>query len=429
MEKASRIGFANAIALTLVMCFVTTATAQDQVDFAKERVVTINGKYYDLHSKLKAILIGDFTYGFNHSIGSPNLDSTLARIGRAENPPWTIDWVQGTSQVAAKVTTANLSKYQVFFANYISGWADSGASTFPVASQAALQSFVEDSGKGLFFQNSSGDSRYSASGNPWPWYFTVFPPRYTGEAGAGGAGSVGKIGIWGEDNLAAKQHPILQGINWNGSDSVGISPGMDLPTFAFVITNPTVKPAGWQGLLGLNPSTCGEPNTCGNAQSYNYTDEAAKGGPWGYPISWTYPFKNGTIGYFMEGHDMNMMNSMTREVWDRFYRQFMYYLAGYDTTAMGPISIHFPNHPLNMGVDQSGITFHPSGEAGVLITKAGYHSVALFDIAGHRIKEERGKQVPYDYLFDAKMDGIRSGAYILRVVVPGAKRSKRVFLK
>ncbi len=320
MEKTKRFGIIrSALALTSGICFSIVNTAQAQVDPAKERVVTLNGENYLLKSKLKAILIGDFTYGYNHIIGSLNLDSTIARIGSEENPPWKVDWVQGPNEVTSKITTANLSKYQVFFANYISAWAQAGESKFPVAAQAALQSFVEDSGKGLFFQNSSGDSRYSATGNPWPWYFTVFPPRCTGEAGGGGGSqSVGKIGIWGEDGMAAKRHPILDGINWNGSDSVTISPGMNLPTFAYVITNPKVKPAGWQGLLGLNPSTCGEPNTCGDyngGQIYNYTAEAAKGGPWGYPISWTYPFKKGNIGYFMEGDDKKTMNSMTREVW------------------------------------------------------------------------------------------------------------------
>jgi hypothetical protein len=82
-----------------------------------------------------------------------------------------------------------------------------------------------------------------------------------------------------------------------------------------------------------------------------------------------------------------------------------------------------------MGVDRSGITFHPSAEAGVLITRPGRHSVSLFDIAGHKIKEVRGNQVPFDYLFNAKTIGIRSGASILRVAVPGAARSQRVVLK
>ncbi len=404
-----------------------TTDTTDTSDLAKERIVTINGSIWHLKSKLKAILMGDFTYGFNHTIGYPNLDSTIARIGNAENPKWTVDWIQGTSQVDSKITVANLSKYQVFFANYISGMGQSGSSLIPAASQTALQSFVEDSGKGIFLQHSSGDSRYNAGSNPWPWYFTIYPPQYNGSVGSGSVGSVGKIGVWGENNKAAKQHPVLQGITWNGSDSVTIGYGMELPTFVYVMTNPTIKPAGWQGLLGLNPSTCSTPNTCGNG-GYDYTNESAKGGAWGYPISWTAPQKKGTVGYFMEGHDKNMMNAMTQAIWDRYYKQFMYYLAGYDSTLVGT-SMNAPKHDLYMGVDRSGITFHPSEAASVLITKPGYHIVALYDIAGHKITEERGNKTPFDYNFSANMNGLRSGVYIMRVVVPGAARSGRVIVK
>ncbi len=423
--KMFRPVFGIAFGLSLGLVSLVQAQTTDTTDLAKERVVTINGKTYDLKSKLKGILMGDFTYGFNHTVGYPNLDSTITRIGRAENPKWTVDWVQGNGEVASKITTANLSKYQVFFANYISSFGQAGNSQIKAPAQAALQSFVEDSGKGIFLQHSSGDSRYTAGNNPWPWYFTIYPAQYNGEAGAGGQASVGKVGIWGENNKAAKQHPVLQGINWNGSDSVTINPGMELHTFQYVMTNPTVKPAGWQGLIGLNPSTCGSPNSCGNG-GYNYTTESAKGGAWGYPISWTAPQKKGTVGYFMEGHDQNTMKSMTTAVWDRYYRQFMYYLAGYDSTLITPIAL---KHDLNMGVNKSGITFHPSEEAGVLITKAGYHTVGLYDIAGHKITEERGNKTPIDYNFSASLNGLRSGVYIMRVAVPGAARSARIFVR
>jgi hypothetical protein len=401
------------------------AQTTDTSDLAKERVVTINGKTYDLKSKLKGILMGDFTYGFNHTVGYPNLDSTISRIGRGESPKWTVEWIQGTNEAKTKITAANLSKYQVFFCNYISGLGQQGESQISTDMGLALQHFVEDSGKGIFLQHSAGDSRYNTT-NPWPWYFTIYPAQYNGEAGAGNSPSTGRVGIWGENNKAAKQHPVLHGISWNGSDSVQITPGMELHTFAYVMTNPSVKPAGWQGLIGLNPSTCGTPNTCGNL-SYNYTNESAKGGAWGYPISWTAPRGKGTVGYFMEGHDKNMMNAMTQAVWDRYYKQFMYFLAGYDSTEV--LSVNPPKHELYMGVDRSGITFHASEEPGVLITKAGRHIVGLYDIAGHKITEVRGNKAPVDYNFSSNVNGLHGGVYIMRVVVPGAARSGRVFVK
>jgi len=404
------------------------AQLADTSDYAKDRIETINGKQYELKSKLKAILMGDFTYGFNHTVGYPNLDSTISRIGRSENPKWTVDWIQGTSDAKAKLNTANLSKYQVFFCNYISGLGQQGESQIDSTTTGlALQKFVEDSGKGIFLQHSSGDSRYNSK-NPWPWYFTIYPAQYNGEAGAGNSPSTGKVGIWGENNKAAKQHPVLHGINWNGSDSVQITPGMELHTFAYTMSNPAVKPAGWQGLIGLNPATCGIPNTCSSNGNYNYTTESAKGGPWGYPISWTAPRGKGTVGYFMEGHDQNMMNAMTKTVWDKYYKQFMYFLAGYDTTLVGGTNIDF-KHELNMGVDRSGITFYPSEEPGVVITKAGHHIVSLYDAAGHKITEVRGNKAPMNYNFGPNLNGLHGGVYIMRVVVPGAARSGRVFVK
>ncbi len=395
---------------------VNLATAQTK-SLAQERTETINGNQYLLTSKLKAIVLGEFTFGFDHTVAYPNMDSTISRIGRQEKPAWTI----GRMKTANQVTAASLANYQIFFANYISGMGGGRNGGFTSVQQAALQDFVEVKGNGLFLIHSSGDSPVNPS---WPWYAsTVHPCHYTGEAGAGAAASTGRVGIWSQNAKAAKSHPIMQGINWGGSnpDSVSII-GNELHTFDKAISNPAITPAKWQGLLGLNATTCGTPNTCsGNA--YNYT---TAGGPSGWPISWTFPAQKGNIGYFMEGHDLITMNSMTQVMWDKFFKQFMYYMAGYDTTAVVGIKT---GQNLNMGVDQSGITFHPDQEAGVLITKAGNHLVSLFGIDGHKVAEEKGNKTPIDYNFATNLKGLHSGLYIMRVAVPGAVRSAKIYLK
>jgi hypothetical protein len=80
------------------------------------------------------------------------------------------------------------------------------------------------------------------------------------------------------------------------------------------------------------------------------------------------------------------------------------------------------------GLDASGITFHPSDQAGVLISKPGSHIVTLFDMAGHKVKELRGSRVPVDYNLGGELKGARTGIYVLRVNVAGAVRTKRFFI-
>ena len=128
----------------------------------------------------------------------------------------------------------------------------------------------------------------------------------------------------------------------------------------------------------------------------------------------------------MEGHDLVTMNNMTKSVWDKYFKQFMYYIAGYDTVAVTAIN---PRQDLNMGIDKSGISFHPSQEAGVLITKPGNHYVTLYDIAGHKIAEQHGNKTPIDYNFNDDLKNSKRGIYVMRVAVPGQVKSKRVIIQ
>jgi hypothetical protein len=317
------------------------------------------------------------------------------------------------------VTSAKLSGYQVFFANYISAWASSGQ--FPAAAQAAVQDFVETQGGGVFLINKSGDSPLpSQSPIPsqfWPWYYKVLQPcHYMGAAG-GNTASTGWVGIY---DSAAKANPIMEGITWGGvkPDSV-VWQNMELDQFDKVITDPSIKPKNWQGLLGLNAATCSTPNTCGSSYNYNV--------PGGYPISWTYPVKSGAVGYFMEGHDLSTMVYMTRPMWDRFFTQFLYYIAGYDTILIPGAIVGGKFPDLSSGLDASGITFHPAEQAGVFISRPGSHEVSLIDMAGHKVKEIRGHSAPVDYDLSAELPD-RSGIYVMRVRVAGIVRSQRVLI-
>ena len=405
------------------MAFLGLAQGQT-ASLAEQRTETIGGKQYLLTSHLskkpdnktaanaRGVLLGIFTYGFDHVQAKGNLDSTISRIGRAEG--WTVDRITTGNDV----TTAKLANYQVFFGDYISGWTNP---TFPTAGRTAIQDFVETSGKGLFIQHSSGD----ATNTSWTWFRTyVHPCHYNGEASRNTA-STGKVGVFKgyQSNPTAVGHPIVEGIEWGGKDSTTWQ-NNELHTFDKNILDASITPAKWQGLLSLNAATCATANTCGNGR-YNYSEGA--GGNW--PVSWTFPLKKGNVGYFMEGHDLTTMNSMTQAVWDRYFKQFMYYLAGYDTAAVtSAVNPSRKDAEANAAyaIDGSGITFHPSAQAGVLITKAGNHIVTLYDMSGKKVREERSRISPIDYDFSADLAGKR-GVYVLRVSVPGASRTQRLF--
>jgi hypothetical protein len=401
------------------MAFLGLPQAQT-ASLAEQRTETIGGKQYILTSHLskkpenktaanaRGVLLGIFTYGFDHTQGKVNLDSTISRIGRGEG--WTVDRITSGNDV----TPAKLANYQVFFGDYISGWTKS---TFPTTGRTALQDFVETAGKGLFIQHSSGD----ATDNSWTWFRnSVHPCHYNGEANRNAA-STGKVGVFKgyQTSISGVGHPILEGIEWGGKDSTTWQSN-ELHTFDKNILDPSITPVGFRGLLSLNAATCGTPNNCGS--SYNYASGA--GGNW--PVSWTFPLKKGNIGYFMEGHDLTTQTSMTQAIWDRYFKQFMYFMAGYDTVAVGPSAVNPSRNDANVsyGIDASGITFHPGSQPGVLVSKAGSHIVTLYELSGKMIREEKGRASPVDYDFSADVAG-KHGVYVLRVAVSGKIRSQK----
>jgi hypothetical protein len=398
--------------LPLLGLAATLAQAQT-VPLAKQRLETIGGKQYMLTSKLKKILMGDFYYNFNHSTATTNLDSTLRRIGRDEG--WTVDIVSGTGASGAQsVTAAKLADYQVFFANFISSWASNTG--FPSGNRTAIQNFVETQGGGVFVMHSSGDSRSSSN---WAWYYsTLMPITYTGESNRTDVSA--KVGI----NPPAKSHPVMEGIAFsgaNGPDS-NVWPQGEWHTFSSKITT---KVPESNIFMKMNPGTCFRSGTnsynCGIATStFNYGTAAE-----GYPATWTFPAGKGNVGYFMEGHDLVTMNAMGQAVWDRFFKQFMYYIAGYDTvevTAIGrPGGKGFP-------LDRSGISFQPN-EPGVFITAPGRHVVSLYDLSGRQLRQVAGRKTPARYNFAdlVPRSGKIKGIYVMRVSV-GKKAVSRSYV-
>ncbi|HAP00136.1 MAG TPA: hypothetical protein DCQ83_08845 [Fibrobacteres bacterium] len=407
----------TAILASILLAASISVHAQT-VPLAKQRLVTINGQQYQLTSKLKKILIGSFYYNYNHNIATPLLDSTLTRIGRSETPPWTVDIeTNGNNITAAKLGNPATTGYQVFFGNYISSWAS--ATGFPTANRTAVQNFVEQLGGGVFIMHSSGDSRTGQSG-VWPWYYnTAHPVNYTGESSRTAVSA--HVGI----PSAIKTHPVMEGITFAGIGTIGpdsvIFPQGEWHWFSKQITS--VYPTA-DVFFRMNPATCtnnGTGTNCGVAtSSFNYGTATP-----GYAASWTFPDMKGTISYFMEGHDNVTMTAMTQAVWDKFFKQFMYWTAGYDTVSV--TGIH--KGDLNFALDASGITFHPE-QAGVYINKPGFHSVALYDMSGRLLKQEHGRVVPVDYDFSGDLRSAKSGVYLMRVAVAGGGvKVRRYFVR
>jgi Trehalose utilisation len=395
------------VSATLLLGLAAMSQAQT-ASLARQRVVTVGGKSYQLTSKLKTLLVGDFFYNYDHhQNNSPqNMISTLNRVAKTEG--WTVDLTTDGNSV----TATKLKGYQVFFGNYISSWASSNG--FPTANRTAIQEFVENQGGGVFILHSTGDSKVSTK---WDWYYNVaHPVGYEHESSRVTVSAPVAI------PPAARTHPIMDGIKFNGKDTVIFTQG-EWHTFAKIITS--IYPKA-DVLLSMDGSHCtkgGTGSNCGvslDVVNYNV--------PGGYPASWTFPDKKGTIGYFMEAHDLVTMQCMGTAVWDKFFTQFLYYIAGYDSIVV-PTTIRPGKSETSFAVDQSGITFHPDDQAGVYISKSGSHVVSLFDMAGHKVQEIRGNKAPVDYNLESDFKGAKAGIYVMRVALAGGRvGSKRFYV-
>jgi hypothetical protein len=103
-------------------------------------------------------------------------------------------------------------------------------------------------------------------------------------------------------------------------------------------------------------------------------------------------------------------------------------MAGYDTVQM-PDTVVSVKADHDFALESSGITFHPSGEAGVFISAPGRHSVRLFDLSGHLIKEAHGEAFPIDYDFSRDLKERRSGVYVMRVAVGNKTAFRKIYAR
>ncbi|MEO6097288.1 MAG: ThuA domain-containing protein [Fibrobacteria bacterium] len=385
------ISFRSALLSATLLAFFALSGQAQTVPLAKQRVETIGGKSYQLTSKLKSILVSTFFYTFNHKDGIPNMTETLQRVGAAEG--WKVDVVAS----GGDVTATKLQDYQVFFGNNISNWGSSNS--WSAASRTAMQDFVEQQGGGMFLMHGSGESGADVR---WSWFYNVAHPMiYSGELYPSVPAPVSI-----PDD--AKIHPIMEGVAMASSTWSG-----DWHKFSKLITK--IPGINAQVLFTIDGKNC---SGCVKGATSTFIGYDVDGG---YPTSWTFPAGKGTIGYFMEGHDLETMKIMGQANWDKFFRNFMYHMAGYDTVLV-PTSIKSPE---KLSLDASGVSFHPMNEPGVYISKPGSHSVSLFDVSGHLVKEIRGNRTPVDYDFESELKDVQKGIYVMRVVVPGGAKSKR----
>jgi hypothetical protein len=376
-------------AALLTLGLVNTSFGADPL--AKQHTsIGADGKQWLFTSKLKSIIVTSFFYNYNHKDGIPNLVTTLTDLGKAEG--WKVDVIADGNLI----TATKLKDYQVLFGNYISSWASSGKFT----NKDAVQAWVEGGG-GMFIMHAAGDSKQSAN---WDWYYKVaHPVLYLQDNPAGkGPASTFIPGV-------IKKHPVMEGISFQGKDTT-IFGNAELHRFTKLITDVYPKADVFLKVDG---------NNCGTCTSPIYKT------PGGYPISWTFPVMKGRVGYFMEGHDLTTMTSMHVDVWNKFFKQFMYYMAGYDSIEVSTnVKI-----PANMNIEPSGITFHPSDEVGVFLSLPGNHRVSLFDVAGHLVKEINGSTSPIDYDFSKDLQGAKSGIYVMRVTLGNKVASKRFYVR
>jgi hypothetical protein len=393
------------ITIVLKACLTTalllTASGWGQTPSAAySRVITNpDGSKQMITSRLKSLLITNFTYGYNHKVGIPNLIATMQRIGAKEG--WKVD----VAAAGTDLTAAKLKGYQVLFANYISYWAQKTG--FPAAGKTAVEDFVNKDGGGLVIMHATGDSKITTN---WDWFYNVaHPTLYVGEGTKSGTAPV-------FIPTTARNHPVMDGIKFAGHDTLTFNGG-EWHQFSKNIYD--VQPKA-EVLLKMDWTK----NTDAEAGFAGYKI------PGGYPCSWAFPAGKGYIGYFMEGHDQGTMDDFNRggdpknPMWDKYWTQFMYYLAGYESATVTAD----PRAQLDFRLDDDGITFHPENAPGVLISAKGAHRATLIDMTGRTLKEYRGSAGPIDYDFTSALQGARGGVYVMRIAVGNHVKSKRFVL-
>ena len=336
------------------------------VSLAERRTVTVNGQERTIVSKLsklnpnttrvRAVMDLNFTYNFHHKDGKPVIVDMLDRFGTQEG--WAIthyyknDVNHAGINDESKITLAELNKNMVVFANHISNWADQGESNM----NKAVQAYMQTSGGGLMFLHGSGDSQ----SDKWKFYSdSLHPVAFKGH------GNITTGTIYRPTEAAT--HPVMEG----GVLSAEKVINGEWHHFSKLITTANSKA---EVLMKVDPARCGG---CGYTGTFAFTG--------GNPVSWVIPVGKGKVGYFQEGHDKTTQTELTQAVWDRFFKQMLFYIAGYDTLATTNV---VPKYARN----QSGVSFDPAAMS-VFVEKPGYHKVGLYDVEGKKFDEAAGRGV------------------------------------
>jgi hypothetical protein len=357
------------------------------VSLAEQRTITVNGQTKLITSKLsklnantsrvRGVLDLNFTYNFHHRDGKPVMESMLNRFAAQEG--WTVThyYFQDPNHSGvddrSKITLPELNKNLVVFANHISHWGNQGSSSV----NTAVENYMEQTGGGLVIMHGSGDSQNAN----WAYYRDKLHPVNFQGHGTILPGTILRP-------TEAASHPIMEG----GILSAEKVIEGEWHHFQKLVTTVNTKA---EVLMKVDPARC---SNCGYTGSLAFTG--------GNPISWVMPVGKGWVGYFQEGHDATTQTQLTQAVHDRFFKQMMFYVAGYDTASA--VSA-LPGYPRN----HSGISFDEAAMA-VFIEKPGYHKVGLYDVDGRKYDEHSGRGVA-GYDFEDTRKRLKTGMYILRV--------------
>ena len=124
----------------------------------KKHVIKVGEQYVKYTSKLKHVVVLNFTMGFHHRDGKPVITESLNRIASKEN--FTIEHIVGGEDGSEKfvIPDFNLSKLssgQVIVANNISGF---GNKNLGRERQEALENAIAGMGIGYLGFHTNGDN-------------------------------------------------------------------------------------------------------------------------------------------------------------------------------------------------------------------------------------------------------------------------------
>jgi type 1 glutamine amidotransferase len=403
-EKGAKIvvHFKKIVCLAVIGSFFGTAFSQSlPIPQARERLITVGGKQKKVTSKLvknRKVLVPEFFWTYDHSIGRPEVDRLLGIISQTDSIQFT--YITDVNNF----DPATFSQYPVILANNITNL---GAGSLGATKQNAVQSYIENGG-GFMIIHGSGDTK---AGGSWSWYAsTLHPVVYNGEAVIGQNTRVFQPvsnKVLGTALPAANAtHPIMESISHDTTMQE------EFHNFEFVITD---KVPSADVLLLVDHSTY---NCSGCSPSPDH------------PVAWTFKIQKGTVVYSGPGHSNLITSSWGRPnptdargpYWQRFLKQSLYWAAGYDTTDVTGTDLK--NKAEEYQFYQSGVAFHPR-DMNAVFTEAGPHSVQVLNMQGKILARENASG-PKEHAFDRTR--FRPGIYILRAVTTKGVQSKQYLI-